>query len=134
MKKEITKKLMCIQIRSGIEIWVEDEKIAKLKAILAQNTGSKFIDFENQLINTADIVGVFDAKTMDEVVRRKNGQWRCKRGNWHDRFEKCSCDMVPSKFEEEPEENEKPMRDMKDRLKKEFPKQYRAMYGGGDNY
>ena len=31
---------------------------------------------------------------MEEQARRKNGQWKCRLGAWHDRKEVCECQAV----------------------------------------
>jgi len=89
--KELVKNLYCIQMRTGVEIWVEHERAVKLQNILSNITGSKFILFEEETINTADIVGIFKAGTMQDLTRRKNGQWLCQNGTWHQRGDKCTC-------------------------------------------
>ena len=90
---ELTKNLMCVQMRSGVEIWLEQEKAKNLQKKLQGIIQSKFIYHEesNQTINTADVVGVFSANTMSEHTRRKNGAWKCLYGEWHDRNQKCGC-------------------------------------------
>ena len=89
--KELAKNLYCIQMRTGVEIWVEHERAVKLQNILSSISGSKFILFEEETINTADIVGIFRAGTMQDLTRRKNGQWLCDKGTWHQRGDKCNC-------------------------------------------
>lgn len=91
MSQELAKPLMCVQMRSGVELWVEKGKAGKLQDVLQGITQSKFIRYEDQTINSADIVGIFEAKTMEELTRRKNGQWLCKAGNWHERKGECVC-------------------------------------------
>ena len=76
-------------MRSGIQIWLEKERTDNLLALLSNSQESKFIDLENQLINTADISGIFTSEIMDEYTRRKNGQWKCSLDEWHDKGEKC---------------------------------------------
>lgn len=78
-------------MRSGVEIWVEHEKASTLQEIINNLTSSRFIHFEGQTVNTADIVGIFSAQTMDDHTRRKNGQWRCEYDKWHDRSQECAC-------------------------------------------
>lgn len=90
MSTELTKNLYCVQMRTGVEIWVEEDRASVLQGILLNISSSKFILFEDQTINTADIVGVFPAKTMEEATRRKNGEFKCKSGNWHTREESCN--------------------------------------------
>lgn len=95
---ELSKQLMCVSMRNGVEIWIESERTQKLINSLETVTGSKFIKFENQIINTADIVGIFTAGTMEDMTRRKNGQWKCQNGSiWHDRGEKCICTPLSEK-------------------------------------
>ena|SRR3990167_823370 len=97
MDKQLAKNLMCICLRNNVEIWAEDEKIKNLKKVLMAVRESKFIELENEVINSADILGIFDAQTMEDKTRRKNGQWKCKADYWHEKFEKCECNIsIPS--------------------------------------
>lgn len=87
----ISVNLYCIQIRSGVEIWVEHKKAEALQRVLESITSSKFILFDDETINTADIVGVFKAGTMQEASKRRSGQWKCENGSWHDKNHACTC-------------------------------------------
>lgn len=89
--QEISKSLYCIQMRSGVEIWEEKEKVEKLQQVLSSIKSSTFIHFEDQTVNSADIVGIFKADTMSDYTLRKNGGWKCKNGEWHSKGEKCEC-------------------------------------------
>lgn len=92
MENKLTKNLMCICLRNGIEIWEEEDKTNKLQDLLNAIQKSTFVHFEKMSINTADIVGIFDAKTMDNYSRRKNGEWKCRENNWHEKGQKnCNC-------------------------------------------
>ncbi len=88
---EISKKLYCVVIRNGIEIWVDESFAERLKFALAKLSGHSFVPFENRILNTADITGVFTAEDMEEYRRRKNGQWKCNKGKWHDKADHCEC-------------------------------------------
>ncbi len=81
---EITKVLKCILVRGGIEIWVEEERIEK---VLESVKGKKMMRIDDNIINTADIVGIFDADTMADKTRRSNGQWKDENGSWRNRGE-----------------------------------------------
>jgi len=70
---------------------VEKESADKLRQTLNQPTCPQFIEYNGRLINKADMVGIFEAVDLQEQTRRRNGQWKCKEGNWHDRGEKCEC-------------------------------------------
>lgn len=88
---EVTKKFMCICLRSGVEIWAEEERLKNLISILKSSTGHKFVELDDQLLNTADITGIFNAETMSDLIHRKAGEWKCKYENWHARIERCEC-------------------------------------------
>src|SRR5690606_8332572 len=87
---EVSKKLMCIQMRSGVELWIEDERVTNLKKLLLQGE-NRFIELDGEIFNRADIVGVFSTRTMSEHTRRKNGEWQCQKGEWHKRKDNCEC-------------------------------------------
>ena len=77
-------------IRNSVEIWLDEKKWEKLEYALKNNIG-KFYDMEGRTINVADIVGIFLPIDIEEVKRRKNGQWKCKYSVWHNRGENCEC-------------------------------------------
>ena len=87
---ELAKKLMCIVLRNGIEIWIDEERAKTFQQVLSK-TSLKFIDLDNQTINIADVTGVFTPQSMEDFKRRKNGERKCKAGNWHDKDMKCDC-------------------------------------------
>lgn len=87
--KELSKNLMCIRMRGGIEIWIEKEKAQKLIDLLG-TTKTKFVEIEDEIINSVDVEGIFTPKTMEELTRRKNGQWKCVFNFWHQRGEQCA--------------------------------------------
>lgn len=87
----LSKNLMCIQMRSGVEVWLEDDRATNFKNVLLNTTSSKFVQLDREIINTADVVGVWTGETMETVTRRKNGQVKCSFGSWHDKGQKCDC-------------------------------------------
>lgn len=93
MSQELSKKLVCVSMRNGAEVWIEEEKLGNLESMLEK---SRFIKIDGQLINSADVVGVFDANTMADVIRRKNGQWKDEKGGWHDKGDRICprCKVV----------------------------------------
>lgn len=89
MTEKITKQIMCIKMRSGVEIWVEKAKAQKLIDLMG-TAETRFVDIDGEIINSANVEGVFGAKTMEDNWHRKNGYWKCKQGNyWHKRNEEC---------------------------------------------
>lgn len=92
MEKGLAKKQMCIQTRSGIELWINEED--SQKAFAALNGTGRFVILEGRMLNAADVVGIFKPEDMDSATRRKNGQWKCNGGQWHDKGEKCMCPTI----------------------------------------
>jgi hypothetical protein len=86
---ELSKDLKCVLMRSGIEIWLENEKAKDLQIIL-NSPKSVFVEIDGETINSADVSGIFTAERMEDLTRRKNGQWRCSFGFWHERFDQCA--------------------------------------------
>lgn len=89
--KELAKKQICVQMRSGIEIWIDQEKYEPLKELLL--SGKQFLEWEGELFNRADVVGVFKPESIQNVTRRKNGEWQCKDcGKWNTKgTTPCDC-------------------------------------------
>lgn len=88
---EIVKQQMCILMRSGVQVWVDKDRASKLMNILGSEKG-KLVDIDGEYINTSDIVGVFNPITIEDMTRRKNGEWKCQvAGTWHARGVKCYC-------------------------------------------
>ncbi len=83
---KLTKELKCICMRNGIQIWKEAERLEGINF-----EGIKYIDIDGEKLNTADILGIFNAQTMEELTRRKNGEWQCKWNKWHSRYGDCGC-------------------------------------------
>lgn len=89
---ELSRRLLCISMRNNVEIWVEEDRAKNLVETLERSTTHKFIRIDSELLNSADVVGVFTAQTMSDATRRKNGMWQCAQGGWHDKGEReCSC-------------------------------------------
>lgn len=87
MTKEISKNLVCVLMRGGVEVWIEKEKLEPLIDLLEKK---RFVKVEDRIINTADISGIYPASDLEDMKRRKNGEWQCKWGHWHNRGEVCA--------------------------------------------
>ena len=88
MTNKITVPQKCILMRNGVEIWLDSEKAerfgndwtAGLKAV---------VKIEGRFLNTVDITGIYSPEDLENLTRRKNGEWQCKKGYWHAKFENC---------------------------------------------
>ena len=90
MTQEITKQQVCVLVRGGLELWIDLERVESLKQTLNDST-KKFIQINGQLVNPFEILGVFTPDAMEDRQRRKNGQWKCMKGNWHEKTQGCGC-------------------------------------------
>lgn len=89
---EISCKNLCLCIRNGVEIWLENSRVDNLRKLLSMPNVPQFITLpDQQLINRSDIVGVFSPTSMESLTERKNGIWHCKQGTPHGKSEKCDC-------------------------------------------
>lgn len=93
MSQELSKNLVCILMRSGVEIWVETGRAENLKRQIEGAAGSMFVRYENQFINTADISGIYTAEVMADLTRRKNGEYKCRQGTWQQYRSRCDCEQ-----------------------------------------
>ena len=93
MTKDLTVDLRAIRMMSGITIWIEAAKAKKIEDMLAtpRSQWPALLKVGDELIAPSSIEGVFTPATMESDQRRKNGQWQCKSGTWHDRGETCDC-------------------------------------------
>jgi len=82
MNQEIVKELRVISLRNGAELSVEADRI---KDILPKLERGGFIDVNGEIVNAKDIVGIFTPQAMEDIIRRKNGQWKDKKGRWQDK-------------------------------------------------
>lgn len=87
---ELAKPQVCVLIRSGLEIWIDQDQAPVLEHALTTST-TKFLKLSGQLINTFEVLGVFTPAAMEDRQRRKNGQWKCLKGTWHEKDHKCEC-------------------------------------------
>lgn len=92
-KNTITNPQKCIVQRNGVELWIDAERADKLQQVLEIMTEHKFIRLEGTgcTINTADITGIYEPTLINDMKRRKNGEWKCRDAQWHQRKEVCGC-------------------------------------------
>ena len=87
----LTKAQRCIKMRDGIEIWVDEDKVIKIQDDLINGNVGRFITINGSMLNVVDITGIYRPEEMEDVKRRKNGEWKCKYGVWHTRGQECDC-------------------------------------------
>lgn len=91
MNTEIVKAQKVIVMKSGMSIFIEAERAAVAEGILASGSGHRFLQIDDQTINSAEIEGIYGPEQYDEIQRVKRGEYKCRWGKWHMRREECSC-------------------------------------------
>jgi len=83
---------MKLKLKNGLTFSLNSEDANKLALQLAIKTDKQFIIVSGQLINKYEIEGLFSDEVVEASLKLKGGQWQCKRGLWHGRFEtRCDC-------------------------------------------
>jgi hypothetical protein len=85
---------MCVCIRNGLELWIEKQRAESLLNLLTQPNCPQFIQYEGIVFNKADLVGIFTPEMLETQKHQKKGDWKCSKGNWHDRNDTtCTCQI-----------------------------------------
>lgn len=83
-----------ILMKSGLIHWVSKDTGEKASEHLANQSGHSFIrikELNNISINTAEMEGVYDHQTYENLCRVKSGEWQCSYGKWHMKKGECQC-------------------------------------------
>lgn len=89
--KELANKQVCVLIRGGLELWIDAEKSDTLQEALS-DTSKRFLKINGQVVNPFEVLGIFTPDAMEDRQRRKNGQWKCMKGKWHEKGDGCGCE------------------------------------------
>ena len=107
MEQSLTNPEMCILLRNDVQIWLGKQQAESVQKLLSSIERSTFIHLGERTINSADIIGVLPPQDIEDVKRRKNGEFKCKYGFWHHRGDKCDCKEVVIRGREAREMEEK---------------------------
>lgn len=91
MMNKIAKRQKCILSRDGSMLWVDEDKALRIQEDLENKTIHGHFRVEGRTLNTVEITGVYYPEDIEDMTRRKNGQWKCLNGEWHERYQKCEC-------------------------------------------
>ena len=89
MTNEIQNKMLCVLMKSKVEIWVDEAKGQKLMDLLMAKTKIQFLQLGDEAINVNCIEGVFSPDTMATMKRNKKGDWQCEYGYFHEKGQEC---------------------------------------------
>lgn len=81
----------CVLLKNGIQLWLDEDKALQFLKDWQSMNEPKVLLVNGEAFSSTEIAGVYTSGAMDEYTRRKNGQWKCRVGSFHDRGEKCVC-------------------------------------------
>lgn len=87
---ELANPQVCILTYTDIEIWIDEAESQSIRQA-ASAPDAKFIEVRGQFIAISAIAGIHTPTFMEEKTRRKNGQWKCKQNQWHEKNKPCDC-------------------------------------------
>jgi hypothetical protein len=93
MTNEIARQQKVLVLRNGLEIWIDKDKAEEIENDWVNGNLKGAFKIEGRTLNTSDLSAIVKPLDMEELRRRKNGQWKCRFGVFHDRGEKCSCEV-----------------------------------------
>ena len=117
-----------IVMKNGLIHWVDDRTAENIQQILLTQTGHTFIKIRELgiTINTAEIVGIYTNSEYNDLIRLKQGMFKCSYAQWHGRKDECQCEAkAKRKFEESmqqarDERDNKPLSDEEIEKRKEM--------------
>lgn len=89
MENQITKPQMHIELRNGLSLPIDTEKV---ETLMKEVESCKFVKINGEYVNTVDISGVFKPETINERNKKKagKGKWRCEKHDHEIEYNK-SC-------------------------------------------
>ncbi len=88
--KEIDIKKLYLMTFSGAKFLITQQQADKITELI--NQGAKVIKItENDFMGVSDFRGIYNAEVVEDELRRKQGQWKCEYGNWHEKGQECGC-------------------------------------------
>lgn len=90
METSLARAQVCVLVRGGLELWIDADRVDEFQKAIS-NSQNKFVKIAGQLVNPFEVLGVFTPDAMEERQRRKNGQWKCMKGAWHEKGTGCGC-------------------------------------------
>lgn len=87
MSKEVTERTHCVIAKGIGRFWVTKDQADRIESALdAENT---LVRIEGDVIRAKDINAVVSGNRIEELDREKRGEWQCKYGYWHERYQSC---------------------------------------------
>ena len=88
MSKEISTKNFVLVLIDGGRFFLDEAEAEKVKQAIRAEI--KFIEIGNSIIMTSGISRLVSGVNYEEAEKIKRGDWKCKYGFWHQKWEQCA--------------------------------------------
>jgi len=86
-ENEVSVQQKVVITRNGALFYLDLERAAKVEALLLSPNKPDYVEIDDTLIQVREITMVAPTAKVEEMNRRKKGDWQCERGHWHSRDE-----------------------------------------------
>ena len=88
-------KTWVLLLRQGVRLYITEEQADAVKKAKAANRPVHLIS-EGGIaeIEPSEVRVVLPACALEKSDRMQQGEWQCKHGSWHNKYERCSCREV----------------------------------------
>jgi len=86
-ENEVSLQQKVVITRNGALFYLDLERAAKVEALLLSPSKPDYVEIDGTLIQAREITMVAPTAKVEEMNRRKKGDWQCERGHWHTRDE-----------------------------------------------
>lgn len=107
MTNELSTQQKVVITRNGATFYINLDRAERLQRMLLDPNKPDYIELNDTLIAIREITMVAPASKVEEMNRRKKGEWQCSRGHWHSREESVckqgwgmDTSATPAKLEE----------------------------------
>lgn len=87
MTSELSTQQKVVITRNGATFYIDLDRADRLQKMLLDPNKPDYIELDDTLIAIREITMVAPAIKVEEMNRRKKGEWQCARGHWHSREE-----------------------------------------------
>ena len=87
MTNELSTQQKVVITRNVATFYIEIDRAERLQRMLLDPNKPDYIELNDTLIAIREITMVAPASKVEEMNRRKKGEWQCARGHWHGREE-----------------------------------------------
>ncbi len=88
MSEELAKNQLCIVTREGVEIWIDVDRAKNLVSKFNENSNG-LVEYEGRFLSRPS--GIYTPQDLQDMYRRRRGEYQCKHNKWHGRNDRCEC-------------------------------------------